>query len=83
MQFKEIPQSWLIGGLGVCMVGMRFMGIDSWTTAALGSLLGYFTGRHIVQSGTIAPPTTDNSSNTINVSQSPAAVAAPSAPIAG
>jgi hypothetical protein len=47
MQFKEIPQSWLIAGLGIALVGMRYFGLDSWTTAAISSLMGYLLGSHI------------------------------------
>lgn len=47
MQLPTIPKSWLIAMLCVSMVVMRFFGIDSWTTAALGITAGYITGSHI------------------------------------
>jgi hypothetical protein len=50
MQFKEIPTTWLVAGLGVCLVTLRAFSIDSWTTAALGSIMGYILGNHIATS---------------------------------
>jgi hypothetical protein len=47
MIFKEIPQTWLIALLLVCLVAMRFYGIDSFTTAGISLLIGYITGKHI------------------------------------
>jgi hypothetical protein len=49
MKFQEIPHTWLIAGLGISLVLLRFMSIDSWTTAALSSLMGYLLGKHIEQ----------------------------------
>ena len=48
-KLKEIPQTWLIALLISALVIMRCFGIDSWTTAALSSLIGYLTGRHLQQ----------------------------------
>lgn len=45
----EIPQSWLIGLIALCLVVMRCFGIDSFTTAGLGLIIGYLTGKHIEQ----------------------------------
>jgi hypothetical protein len=47
MIFKEIPQTWLIALLLICLVAMRFYGIDSFTTAGISLLIGYITGKHI------------------------------------
>lgn len=47
MKLPEIPRSWLIAIILVGMVVMRCFGIDSWTTAVLGILIGYLTGQHI------------------------------------
>lgn len=55
MKFKEIPQTWLIAGLGVGLVVMRCFGIDSWTTAALSVVIGYLTGKHIEQVKNLNP----------------------------
>jgi len=49
MELPEIPQSWLISGLMVGLVGLRCLGIDSWTTASLSLIIGYMTGKHIQQ----------------------------------
>lgn len=46
-RFPEIPRSWIIVFLLFTLVLMRFYGIDSWTTAALGVLIGYVTGKHV------------------------------------
>ena len=44
MEFKEIPQTWLIAGLGVGLIAMRCFGIDTFVTAGLSIILGYLTG---------------------------------------
>jgi hypothetical protein len=49
MRIPEIPQSWLILFLLSCLVIMRAFSIDSWTTAALGVVVGYITGKHLEQ----------------------------------
>jgi len=49
MELPEIPQTWLIGGLMICLIGLRCLGIDSWTTASLSLIIGYMTGKHIEQ----------------------------------
>lgn len=46
MELPEIPQTWLVGLLLASMVVMRFFNIDSWTTAALSSVMGYILGKH-------------------------------------
>jgi len=43
----EIPNSWIIAILVIGLVVMRYFSIDSWTTAALGLLIGYITGQHV------------------------------------
>lgn len=48
-KLKDIPTSYLIAGLGVALVALRAFGIDSWTTATLGVIVGYVTGKHIEQ----------------------------------
>ena len=52
MKLPEIPQTWLIAGLLMGMIIMRCFGIDTWTTAAISTLIGYITGKHIEQSRT-------------------------------
>jgi len=47
--FKEIPNSWIIAFLAIALIGLRILDIDSWTTGALGIILGYLTGKHIEQ----------------------------------
>jgi hypothetical protein len=64
MQFKEIPITWLVGGLGICLVGLRALSIDSWTTAALSSVMGYILGAHIATN----TPITSQSSQDRDVS---------------
>ena len=50
MEWKEIPNSWLIAGLIIGMIVMRVFSIDSFTTAGLGMLIGYVTGKHVTES---------------------------------
>lgn len=45
----EIPNSWIIALLVLSLTIMRAFGIDSFTTAGLGILIGYVTGKHIEQ----------------------------------
>jgi hypothetical protein len=47
--FPEIPQSWLVAGLIASLVILRAFNIDSFTTAGLGLLIGYVTGKHVEQ----------------------------------
>jgi hypothetical protein len=49
MKFFEIPNSWIIALLTICLVVMRCFGIDSFTTAGLGLIIGYVTGKHVEQ----------------------------------
>jgi hypothetical protein len=49
MKFQEIPKTWLIAGLIVSLTIMRAFGIDSFTTAGIGIIIGYLTGKHIEQ----------------------------------
>lgn len=49
MQLNEIPQSWLIALVCVSLVTLRAFNIDTWTTGALGMIIGYLTGKHIEQ----------------------------------
>lgn len=44
MELPEIPKTWLIAALLVALVVLRAFGIDSFTTAGLGILIGYLTG---------------------------------------
>ena len=45
----EIPKTWLIAVLLVGMVIMRAFGIDTWTTAAISTLMGYLVGVKLEQ----------------------------------
>jgi hypothetical protein len=45
MRLPDIPQTWIILSLLIALVIMRYFGIDSWTTASLGILVGYLTGK--------------------------------------
>lgn len=53
MILPEIPQTWLIALLLVALVVTRAFGVDSFTTAALGVVVGYITGKHVEQSRTV------------------------------
>jgi hypothetical protein len=48
----EIPNTWLVGALIIGLCVMRYFGIDSFTTAGIGLLIGYVTGKHIEQTKT-------------------------------
>ena len=63
MKLQEIPQTWLIAGLLAGLVGLRAFSIDTWTTAALSTLMGYLTGRHIMQNRQIAAQDLDKISS--------------------
>ena len=52
MTLPEIPKTWLIAFLLVGLVLMRCFGIDTWTTAAISTLIGYITGKHMEQTKT-------------------------------
>lgn len=54
---KQIPITWLIAFLMAALVVLRALGIDSWTTASLGILVGYLTGNHIGQLAQNGPTT--------------------------
>lgn len=54
MKLPEIPHSWIIAFLICGLIVMRFFGIDSFTTAALASIIGYLTGKHIEQTKVIS-----------------------------
>ena len=49
MKLPEIPHTWLIACLMIGLIGIRCLGIDSWTTASLSMIIGYITGKHIEQ----------------------------------
>ena len=48
-QLPEIPQTWLIALLLISLVVLRSFGIDTWTTAAISTLIGYLTGVKLEQ----------------------------------
>jgi hypothetical protein len=54
-KLPEIPATWTIFILVVGLVILRAFGIDTWTTAAISTLVGYLTGKHIEQTRTIQP----------------------------
>lgn len=45
----DIPRSWQITFLIVALVILRSFGIDTWTTAALSSIVGYLFGKDITE----------------------------------
>ena len=45
----DIPNSWIIAILAAGLVILRYYNIDSYTTAALGMIIGYVTGKHVQQ----------------------------------
>lgn len=45
----ELPKSYTIFALAIALCVLRAIGIDSYTTAGLGMLIGYVTGKHIEQ----------------------------------
>lgn len=47
VRIPEIPTSWMVTIVCLCLIALRFTGIDSWTTAALSMIIGYMTGKHI------------------------------------
>lgn len=48
-KLPEIPKTWIICLLLIGLVVLRLFGIDTWTTAAISTLVGYVTGKHIEQ----------------------------------
>ena len=44
MELPEIPVSWVIVLLLIGLIVLRAFGIDTWTTAAISTLIGYLTG---------------------------------------
>ena len=49
MKLPDIPNSWIVSFLVFFLMIMRFYGIDSFTTAALSMIIGYFFGMHLEQ----------------------------------
>jgi len=49
MELPNIPHSWLIALLLVCLVVLRAYGIDSFTTASISMIIGYLTGVKLEQ----------------------------------
>lgn len=45
----EIPVSWIIAALIIGLVTLRAMNIDSWTTAAISTIIGWLTGTKMEQ----------------------------------
>lgn len=54
MKLPDIPHSWLIATLLVCLVVLRGFGIDSMITASLMALAGYLLGIKLEQIRNIA-----------------------------
>jgi len=42
--FPEIPMSWIILLLLIGLIFLRYWNIDSWTTAAISTIIGWLTG---------------------------------------
>lgn len=40
----DIPKTWLVAMMLIGMIVLRAFGIDSWTTAAISSVMGYLFG---------------------------------------
>ena len=51
-KLPEIPVTWTIFILIIGLIIMRTFGIDTWTTAAISTLIGYLTGKHVEQTKT-------------------------------
>ena len=49
MKLPDIPTTWTITLLLIGLIVLRTFGIDTWTTAAISTLIGYLTGRHLEQ----------------------------------
>lgn len=45
IKLPEIPRSWLVAGVMIMLVALRAIGIDTYITAALSSIVGYVIGR--------------------------------------
>jgi hypothetical protein len=43
-KLPEIPMSWIIVLLLVGLIVLRYFGIDTWTTAAISTIIGWLTG---------------------------------------
>ena len=52
MKLPDIPTTWTITLLLAGLIVLRCFGIDTWTTAAISTLIGYLTGRHLEQTRT-------------------------------
>lgn len=44
IKLPEIPMSWIIVILLVGLIVLRAINIDSWTTAAISTIIGWLTG---------------------------------------
>jgi len=49
MKLPDIPQTWFILALLVGLMGLRAMGIDTFVTAGLSSIIGYLLGTKLEQ----------------------------------
>jgi uncharacterized protein YcgI (DUF1989 family) len=47
MELPEIPKTWLVGLLMVCMVVLRALNYDTFVTACLSGIAFYILGQHI------------------------------------
>lgn len=50
IRFPEIPKSWIIVILLAGLIILRAMDIDSWTTAAISTIIGWLVGVKMEQS---------------------------------
>lgn len=57
---KEIPLTWLVAFIFSGLVILRAFGIDSYTTAALGLIVGWLTGKHVESAKILNSFTTSN-----------------------
>jgi len=48
-KLPEIPTTWVVAVLMVGLIVLRAFGIDTWTTAAISTLIGYLTGVKLEQ----------------------------------
>ena len=49
MQLPKIPNEYIVLVLVIGLIVLRGFGIDSWTTAAISTIIGYITGKHLEQ----------------------------------
>jgi len=49
LELPDIPRSWQVTFLILALVILRAWSIDSWTTAALGTLIGYVIGKDVTE----------------------------------